>query len=182
KDDWQVRAGLSLSVGLRYDWQNYFHDANNFAPRASLAFSPGNRKKDVVRIGAGLFNDRSGPVAIADLLQYRPGGLTRYVVTNPGYPDPFQSAAAGAAQPPSVVRLAQDVQIPQTFQYSVGVDHQLQKSTTLSLTYTGARGYHMFRSRDINAPPPPLYLARPDPAFGVVRQIESTGSQESDSF
>ena len=181
KDDWQVRSGLSASFGLRYDWQNYFHDTNNLAPRFSLAYAPGNRKTNVIRAGAGLFNDRSGPVAIADLLQYRPDGLTRFVINNPGYPDPFQSAASAAA-PPSVVRLAPDVQIPQTFQYSVGVDHQLQKTTTLSLTYTGARGYHMFRSRDINAPPPPLHLARPDPAFGVVRQIESTGSQESNSF
>ena len=24
KDDWQVHAGLSLSFGMRYDWQNYF--------------------------------------------------------------------------------------------------------------------------------------------------------------
>src|SRR4029077_548056 len=72
--------------------------------------------------------------------------------------------------------------IPQTVQYSLGLDHQLQKATTVSITYTGSRGYHLFRSRDINAPPPPLYGARPDPAFGVVRQIESTGRQESDSL
>ena len=80
------------------------------------------------------------------------------------------------------MRLAPDVQIPQTLQYSVGVDHQLQKSTAISVTYTGARGYHLFRSRDVNAPPPPLYLARPDPSYGVVRQVESTGRQSSDSM
>jgi carboxypeptidase family protein/TonB-dependent receptor-like protein len=182
KDDWQVAPGLSASLGLRYDWQNYFHDTNNLAPRFSLAYAPGNQKTNVLRAGAGLFNDRTGPVAIADLLQSRPGGLTRYVISNPGYPDPFQSAAAAAAQPPSIVRLAPDVQIPQTFQYSLGVDHQLQKSTMLSLTYTGARGYHLFRSRDVNAPLPPGYLARPDPAYGVVRQIESAGRQQNDSF
>ncbi len=32
KDDWQVRPGLTARFGLRYDWQNYFHDTNNFAP------------------------------------------------------------------------------------------------------------------------------------------------------
>ena len=182
KDDWQARPGVSVGFGLRYDWQNYFHDNNNVAPRFSLAYAPGNRKTNVVRAGAGLFNDRSGPVAIADLLHSQPGGLTRYVVSNPGYPDPFASAAAAATQPPSIVQLAPDVQIPQTAQYSVGLDHQLQTTTTLSLTYTGARGYHMFRSRDVNAPPPPLYLTRPNPAYGVVRQIESPGQQTSDSL
>jgi hypothetical protein len=104
------------------------------------------------------------------------------VITNPGYPDPFSSTAAAAAQPPSIVQLAPDVQIPQTLQYSVGIDHQLQKATTVSATYTGARGYHLFRSRDVNAPQPPRYAARPDPTYGVVRQIESTGRQESDSL
>ena len=61
------------------------------------------------------------------------------------------------SQPPSIVQLAPGVQIPQTVQYSIGIDHQLRKTLTLSVTYTGARGYHLFRSRDINAPPPPLY-------------------------
>jgi Carboxypeptidase regulatory-like domain len=182
KDDWQVHPGLSLGFGLRYDWQNYFHDNNNLAPRFSVAYAPGNKKTNVLRAGVGIFNDRSGPVVIADVLHTLPGGLIRYVVTDPGYPDPFASATAAALQPPSVVRLAPDVQIPRTLQYSAGLDHQLQKSLTLSLTYTGARGYHLFRSRDVNAPPPPLYLARPDPAYGAVRQIESTGRQETDSL
>jgi hypothetical protein len=172
-----------VSLGLRYDWQNYFHDSNNLAPRVSLAFAPGNKKTNVFRAGVGIFNDRSGPVAIADVLSSQPGGLTRYVITQPGYPDPFAPASGAAASPsPSIVRLAPDVQIPQTVQYSVGVDHQLQQTTALSVTYTGARGYHLFRSRDINAPLPPLYLTRPDPAYGAVRQIESSGRQETDSL
>src|SRR5476651_442097 len=182
KDDWQARAGLSLSFGLRYDWQNYFHDNNNVAPRFSVAFAPGNTKTNVLRAGVGVFNDRSGPVVIADVLHSQPGGLIKYVVTDPGYPNPFASTGAAATPPPSIVRLASDVQIPQTVQYSVGLDHQLQKALTLSLTYTGARGYHMFRSRDVNAPPPPLYLTRPDPAYGVVREVESNGRQETDSL
>jgi hypothetical protein len=136
----------------------------------------------VLRAGVGLFNDRSGPVVIADVLHSQPGGLVKYVVTDPAYPDPFASGGATAAPPPSIVRLAPDVQIPQTLQYSVGLDHQLQKALTMSIGYTGARGYHLFRSRDVNAPPPPLYLSRPDPAYGVVRQVESTGRQATDSL
>ena len=38
------------------------------------------------------------------------------------------------------------------------------------------------RSRDINAPPPPLYVSRPDPAHGVIRQIESAGRLRSQSL
>jgi hypothetical protein len=182
KDDWQARPGLSLSFGLRYDWQNYFHDNNNAAPRFSVAYAPGNRKTNVFRGGIGVFNDRSGPVVIADVLHSQPGGLIKYVITDPGYPDPFAPANVSASQPPSIVRLASDVQIPQTLQYGGGLDHQLLKSLTLSVTYTGTRGYHLFRSRDVNAPPPPLYLTRPDPAYGVVREVESNGRQQTDSL
>jgi outer membrane receptor protein involved in Fe transport len=179
KDDWQVKPGVTASFGLRYDWQNYFHDTNNIAPRVSLAYAPGNRKTNVFRAGAGVFNDRSGAVAIADLLHSRPGGLVKYVITDPAYPDPFHVATA---QAPSIVRLAPNVQIPQTLQYSVGVDHQLSKATTVSITYTGSHGDHLFRSRDVNAPLPPTYISRPDPSYDVVREIESDGRQQSDSL
>jgi hypothetical protein len=177
KDDWQVASGLSASFGVRYDWQNYFHDTNNFAPRGSIAYAPGNKKTDVIRAGLGVFNDRSGARAIADLLQFRPGGLVRYVISNPSYPDP-----GALSQPPGTVQLAPGVQIPQTVQYSIGIDHQLRKNLTVSVTYTGARGYHLFRSRDINAPPPPFYTTRPNPAYSAVREIESDGRQSTKSL
>jgi hypothetical protein len=45
-----------------------------------------------------------------------------------------------------------------------------------SATFTGMRGFNQFFSRDVNAPTPPLYADRPDPAFGVIRDIESTGT------
>ena len=181
KDDWRIRPGLSIDYGVRYDWQNYFGDTNNFAPRFSIAYAPGNGKANVLRAGVGVFNDRSGPVVIADVLHSQPGGLTKIVVTDPAYPDPFASAAA-TVPPPSIVQLAPDVKIPQSVQYSVSFDHQVKKTTTVSVSYTGARGYSLFRSRDINAPPPPLYLTRPDPAYGVIRQVESNGRQSADSF
>src|SRR5438105_9656338 len=40
----------------------------------------------------------------------------------------------------------------------------------------------MFRSRDVNAPLPPFYGARPDPGYSVIRQIESSGRLESHSL
>jgi len=180
KDDWQARSGLSLSFGVRYDWQNYFHDNNNVVPRASVAYALDERKTNVIRAGAGVFSDRTGPIPIADVLHSRPGGLVRYLINDPSYPDP--SAGAPTSEPPSTVILAPDVRIPQTLQFGVGLDHQLTRTLTLSTTYTGTRGHHLFRSRDFNAPLPPLYLERPDPQDGAVRQIESTGRQVTDSL
>ena len=51
----------------------------------------------------------------------------------------------------------------------------------MAITYIGSRG-QLFPSRDVNAPHPPAYAARPDPAYGVIRQIESSGRQQSDAL
>src|SRR5262249_22768254 len=39
-----------------------------------------------------------------------------------------------------------------------------------------------YRSRDANAPLPPNYLLRPNPAVGVLRQIESSGRQSGNAL
>jgi len=180
QDEIRVRPNLSLDIGLRYDWQNYFHDDDNFAPRASFAYAPGETGKTVVRGGAGIFYDRTGPGPILDILRYDGAHLQRAVVTDPAYPNALLDAASGAQ--PSIVRLADDVTIPYMVQYSVGVERQLRARTALAINLVGSKGVSMFRSRDVNAPPPPDFAARPDPAHGVVRQIESAGTLDAVSM
>jgi outer membrane receptor protein involved in Fe transport len=180
KDDWQARPNLTLSLGLRYDWQNYFHDNNNIGPRISVAYAPHGSKKYVLRGGVGLFTDRSGPVILADLLHSERGDYVRYLINDPSYPAP--PIAPGATPPRSLTELAPGVQIPRTVQYGVNLDAQLRKGLTLSVGYTGTHGYDLFRSRDINAPLPPMYATRPDPTYGAIRQVESSGRQMTDSL
>ncbi len=182
QDEYHLRKNLMLSIGLRYDWQNYFHDKNNFAPRLSFAYAPGHSQKTVFRGGAGIFYDRSGPRPIQDILLFNGSRLRQYVILNPGYPDPFSTGASLATQPVSVTRLQPDVNLPYTIQYSFGMERQLRKSTTLAVTYLGYRGLDQFRSRDINAPLPPSYAVRPNPSIGVLRQIESAGRRTNDSL
>jgi hypothetical protein len=182
QDEIRVRPNLTVEFGLRYDWQNYFADHNNVSPRASVAFSPTASGRTVIRAGAGLFYDRSGPGPIADVLKYDGQRLLRYVVEDPGYPVAFPDGQSVAAVAPSVVRFAPDVQLPFSLQGSVSVERQLMKGTSASATYTTIRGYDLFRSRDVNAPPPPLFLARPDPSLGVIREIESEGRMRSHSL
>ncbi len=179
QDDVRILPNLSMGFGLRYDWQNHFADRNNFAPRLAFAFSPRKGGKTVLRGGAGFFYDTTGPEAIADVLRLNGRRLRRFVLSNPGYPDPLSGGGPFTALPSSIVRFAPDLRSPYIVQYSFGVETQLQKSLTLTATYIGARGIKQFRSRDSNAPPPPLYLSRPDPAIGVLRQIESSGHLES---
>ena len=182
QDDFRLKPNLSIAFGLRYDYQNHFPDHNNFSPRASFAFSPGTGRKTVLRGGAGLFYDRTGSGPIADLLRLDGIRLRRFVITDPGYPDPIPPGESLAAEPSSIVRLAPHVRIPYTTQFSMGVEQQLQKTTTLTTTYIGTRVISAFSSHDVNAPLPPLYQGRPNPGIAVLRQIESSGRLESNSL
>jgi len=176
QDEFKARPNLQISVGLRYDWQNYFHDNNNFAPRVSFAYAPGRGRQTVIRGGAGMFYDRTGPQPIFDLLRYDGKHLQQYVITNFSYPDP------NAVGPPSIVTLDPAIKLPYLIQYGATVERKVAKSTTLTASYYGTRGISLFRSLDINAPPPPLYLARPDPQYSVWRQIESSADMKSQSL
>jgi hypothetical protein len=182
QDEYHPRKNVMLSFGLRYDWQNYFHDHNNFAPRLSFAYAPGNTQKTVIRGGAGIFYDRSGARPIQDILLFNGSRLRQYVLVNPTYPDPFSSGASLSTQPVSVVRLEPNIRIPYVLQYSFSLERQLQKSTTMAVTYLGSRGFAQFRSRDINAPLPPTYSIRPNPSVGVLREIEAAGRRATDSL
>ena len=176
QDEWQLRPNISLAAGVRYDWQNYFGDANNLAPRLSIAYAPGKSRKTVIRTGAGFFFDRSGPGPILDILRFNGTQLRRYVLT--GVPIPADLLGA----PTSIHRLDPAVQLPDIMQFSFGVERQLAKKSTLAINYTGTRGVQQLRSRDANAPLPPNFEARPDRAVSVLRQIESAGRVEGNAL
>lgn len=175
QDEWQVRPGLSVAGGVRYDWQNYFGDGNNIAPRLAVAWAPGKARKTIVRSGAGFFFDRSGPAPIWDILRYNGVQLRRYVVSGAIPPDPSQF-------PSSIHRLGAGIQLPNMMQFSFGAERQLAKKTTLSVNYIGTRGVQQLRSRDANAPVPPDYSRRPDSQVNVLREIESAGRVEGDAL
>lgn len=181
QDEYRVRPNLTLSAGLRYDWQNFFHDNNNVAPRISFAYAPGKSRKTILRGGAGFFYDRTGPGPIFDLERYNGVRLRQIVLTDPGYPALFDPGSLALA-PTTIARLDPTVKMPYTAQFSTGIERQLRKGTTLSVTYWATRGVGLFRSRDVNAPPPPDYSARPNPAIGVYRQIESSGHLQNDAM
>ncbi|MBS1788675.1 MAG: TonB-dependent receptor [Acidobacteria bacterium] len=182
QDEIRVRPSLNIAIGLRYDWQNYFGDHNNIAPRFGFAFAPGKARKTVVRGGVGVFYDRSGPQPISDILRFDGQRLRRYVLANPGFPNPLANGQSLSAQPVSVVRFSPEIVIPYSLQFGLGLERQLQPKLTLAVNYVGTRGIDLFRSRDINAPPPPLFAVRPDSNFTVIRQIESSARSTSHSL
>ena len=180
EDSIRVNPKFSVTVGLRYYWQNYFHDdPNNFAPRFSLAYAPSTKSKTVLRGGAGVFYDRTGPRPIADLLHFNGVNLLRFIVTDPTFP---VTPAELAATPTSIVTLDPRLHIPYRLQYGFAIERQITAKSTFSAGYVGSRGISLFRSIDANAPALPPLTDRPDLALGQNRQIQSDGYQKSNAL
>ena len=180
EDNIRVNPNLSVALGVRYYWQNYFRDiAHNVAPRFSFAYAPNSKGKVVIRGGTGMFFDRTGPSPISDLLHFNGMRLQRFIVLNPSYP---ATASQIGSVPTSVVTLNPHVIIPYAIQYGIGIERQLTAKSSLAANYVGTRGIDQFRSVDVNAPPPPTYAERPNANLGQDRQLQSEGYLKSNAL
>lgn len=176
QDEMRLRPDLTVLLGIRHELQQYLHDYNNVAPRASISYSPGH-SGFVLRAGGGIFYDRRSWIMGQKALLYDSNHVRNIVFENPVLP---LSPAVLASTPPSTVTIAPGLVAPYQIQGSVSVDKQIGKKSSLSVEYTTLRGLKMFRMRDVNAPPPATGL-RPNPAFVKIDQFESTGSSQSNA-
>ncbi len=173
EDELRALPNLSVTFGLRYDWQNTLDDRKDLAPRLALAYSPGNRKKTVVRAGTGIFYDNLPRTTTQDALLLDGVRVREIDISNPSYPDPFLGGQL-VSQPISTTRVASGAQSPYLIQTSAAVEQEIWGGNWLSLEYSFLHGVHLFRLRDVNAPFPSGGGVRPNPNFFEINEIQST--------
>ena len=178
QDQITVNPKLQLTVGLRYDWQTFLGDNNNFAPRISAAYAP-DKGKTILRFGSGVFYDRTGGDFPATVKLHDGINLRQIQIQNPVLPVgvPTQTTSF----PSNITRFSPTVRSPYSLQYSAGIERKAGKKATLTAEYRGQVQIKAFRSRDANAPILPsnpslsASYARPDARFGQVQMVESGG-------
>ncbi len=160
EDDWRARPNMTLSLGLRFETQTGIHDHADFAPRMSLAWGLGGGKspKTVLRVGFAVFYDRFPQASL--LMAQRMNGCVQQSFTfdNPDFfPNlptgiPALNAPVSCQSGSNVYPLDPHLRTPYTLQGGAGLERQLNKNATLSVTYLNSHGVHQILTRDINAP------------------------------
>ena len=172
QNDWRILKSLTLSFGLRHELQNNLGDRNNLTPRAGFAWSPFKKGSTTIRGGGGIFYDWFASETYEQALRVNGQQQRDLIINNPGFPDPL---AGGTAQPlpASRIQLDPNLRMPYVAQGSIGVEQSLPHNIRLMSQYFYRRGIHQLRGRNINAP---INGVLPDPASGVITQIESSAN------
>jgi hypothetical protein len=179
-DEVYLREGLRFGFGFRHDIQSLLDDANNFAPRASLSWTPKDRPKSTVTAGVGLFNEWYQPWVYEQTLQLDGTRQRDLIIRDPGYPDPLDGQGVEAVPPPSIIRESpDDLDMTYTARASVGLEHRFSQQLRVQLNVYGQSTQDRLRSFNANAPLDGRY---PDPAFGRITEIESTGRARAAGF
>jgi Carboxypeptidase regulatory-like domain/TonB dependent receptor-like, beta-barrel len=169
EDDWRMRPNISLSLGLRFESQNDIHDHADFAPRLGFAWGLGhsNTPKTVLRTGFGIFYDRFEMEEVLQAERLNGVNQQQYLVANPTFfgTIPPISTLATYATTPAVYQIDSGLRAPYTIQTAVGIERQVTRKITASVTYLNSHGVHQLLLRNINTPLPGLYNPA-DPSFG----------------
>ena len=187
EDDWRARPNMTLSMGLRFETQTGIHDHADIAPRVGLAWGLGRGKspKSVLRAGAGMFYDRISQNSLFNV--QRMNGCNQQSYTY-GHPDFFPNlqtdipalGEVGCQSGSNISPLDSNLRTPYTIQGGAGLERQLNKNATVSVTYLGSHGVHQILNRDIN----PVLDAQGDRArssygnltnVANIYQLESAG-------
>ncbi|HYP14796.1 MAG TPA: TonB-dependent receptor, partial [Bryobacteraceae bacterium] len=208
QDDIKVTPRLTINAGLRYEFATlpvdiYGRDSalpnpytdteatvgelyqnptrKNFSPRVGFAWDVFGDGKLSVRSAYGLFfNTNNHQNLIVTVTN--PPATPRPVITNPTFPQP----SFDRAQPISIRPIEWNLKNPYVQMYNFNVQRSLWFDTVLTVGYSGSRGVHLLRSRDINIAEPERLpdgtlfwragAPRRNPAFSTIELKSSDGN------
>lgn len=177
QDEWQAHPRVLLSYGLRYERESILHDPNNFGPRISVAYSPFESAKMVLRAGGGIFFNRPLLRTIDDftlgqqqlffdtntLRDPITGNLLTaeqrraFIAANIRFPETLRADSKlvqqfGVLNNDFLRRLDAGLRIPESYQINAGVERDLGRGYSVEANFSFTRGIHLWREFNANAP------------------------------
>jgi len=200
QDSWKFRPNLTLTYGLRYQFNGvpfevdnnlsnlyvspsgpapftfdlagpgtghllYTNDFKDFEPRVGFNWDPFKTGKTSIRGGVGIFHDRIFGNVFGNARGNPPFQQTYFAFpfTTPAdtpFPATMVSSPVvedGAGVYPTL--FVQNMKMPYTENWNLGIQQELMKDLTLEVNYVGTRGVHLLALLDGN-PPNPALLAQ----------------------
>lgn len=178
QDDYQIRRGLTLNTGLRYEFVTgprevfgrsarlldpldrqttvlgkqalYNTDRALFSPRFGFAWDPQGNGKTSLRGGIGMFFDQLLPWYYGSVQGLRiPPFFDRGQINAPPFPNAYT-----LLDPRNSLRQMENVgptHTPTTYQYNLTLQRELLPDLMLMVGYIGSRGIYLVESGDYNA-------------------------------
>ncbi len=172
QDEWQALPQLLVSYGVRYERETILRDRNNFGPRFSVAYSPFESGKLVVRFGSGIFFNRALLRTIDDftlgqqqlffdtnLLQDPSTGKLMtaeqrrgFIAAHLRFPETTDLRQFAVSNTGFLRRLDPRLRIPESYQVNAGVERDLGRGYSIEANFSFTRGIHLWREFNANAP------------------------------
>ncbi len=175
-DEWRVRPRITLTAGVRYEYErvpraffinpqlpqtaNSPDDRNNIGPRAGLAWDIFGNGHTLIRTGFGVFYGRivNGTIFSALTASGSPQTQRTYRYSSsiepgaPQFPGIFFSVPTGAMRGslPSAYYFAKNYQAPESMQGNFTVEQNVGWDTVVSLTYLTSQGRELPNFIDTN--------------------------------
>jgi hypothetical protein len=168
EDDWKLRPNMTLSGGIRYETQNQIGDHHDFAPRLGFNWGIGSAKGGsplfVLRAGYGIFYDRYGLSQVENVVRFNGSATAEHeIIVSPVtgstaitcFTLATCTSLAGINQ--TTYSQASNLRTPYVMQTGIGVEHQIFKPLTVTVTYLNSRGQHQFFSQNVGTYASPIY-------------------------
>lgn len=176
QDQFRVTSGLTLNLGLRYEFTDIQQPGDlanplvpqtatireprkNFAPRVGIAYAFDDQKT-VIRGGYGIFYSRIPGALLQNFYlnngSYQPqltlnGSVAGDLLLGPTFPNVMAGLPAGRALGTVDAQFAApDFRQAYTQQGDIAIERQFSENLGLTASYLWSRGIGLFTSRDIN--------------------------------